>query len=399
MKKRLFIFLILSLVFVTCASGCGQKSLLHPDDPVTLTLWHVYGEQADSPMNRLIDEFNSSVGKEKGIVIATTLMSNASQIGQKLLDAQAEKPGALDMPDMFFCHNSNAEELGVDNLIDWETCFTKEEMNAFVSDFLPDGMVDDTLVVLPVTKSTQLLFLNGTEFARFSSAVDVRLDDLESWDGWYDFSNPALQTAWMQFADALVQGHIVISDLYSNTQVMTGEVAGGMGSSASILYYNDMVTYPDNTTEPMNLQILPMPHAAGGKQLASQAGVGLCAVKTTARKQEAVSVFAHWLTESERNLAFAAQTGYMPVTYAAFEAIKDYDFNNSAFARLYRSFTQVQQSAQILSEPAFAGFYGKAGSLYEALRDRQKDYAKRSADGAETAQLAEETWQLFQRIS
>ena len=49
----------------------------------------------------------------------------------------------------------------MDNLIDWETCFTKEEMNAFVSDFLPDGMVDDTLVVLPVTKSTQLLFRNG----------------------------------------------------------------------------------------------------------------------------------------------------------------------------------------------------------------------------------------------
>ena len=180
MKKRLLLLLILSLVFVTCASGCGQKSLLNPDNPVTLTLWHVYGEQADSPMNRLIDEFNSSVGKEKGIVIATTLMSNASQIGQKLLDAQAEKPGALDMPDMFFCHNSNAEELGVDNLIDWETCFTKDEMGAFVSDFLPDGMVDDTLVVLPVTKSTQLLFLNGTEFARFSSAVDVSLDDLES---------------------------------------------------------------------------------------------------------------------------------------------------------------------------------------------------------------------------
>ncbi len=87
MKKRLLLLLILSLVFVTCASGCGQKSLLNPDNPVALTLWHVYGEQADSPMNRLIDEFNSSVGKEKGIVITTTLMSNASQIGQKLLDA------------------------------------------------------------------------------------------------------------------------------------------------------------------------------------------------------------------------------------------------------------------------------------------------------------------------
>ena len=133
-------------------------------------------------------------------------------------------------------------------------------------------------------------------------------------DGWYDFSNNALKTSWLQFANALVQGHIVISDLYSNTQVMTGEVAGGMGSSASILYYNDTVTYPDNTTEPMDLQIRPMPRAAGGKMLASQAGVGLCALKTTAQKQEAISVFAHWLTDSDRNLAFAAQTGYMPVT-------------------------------------------------------------------------------------
>ena len=191
----------------------------------------------------------------------------------------------------------------------------------------------------------------------------------------------------------------MISDLYSNTQVMTGEVAGGMGSSASVLYYNDTVTYPDNTTEPMNLQILPMPRAAGGKMLASQAGVGLCALKTTAQKQEAISVFAHWLTDSDRNLAFAAQTGYMPVTYDAFDAIKDYDFNNAAFASLYQTFTQVQQSARILSEPSFAGFYGKTRSLYEALRAKQKDYAKRSAGGADTEQLSEQTWKLFKGIS
>lgn len=43
----------------------------------------------------------------------------------------------------------------------------------------------------------------------------------------------------MQFARALAQGHVVVSDLYSNTQVMTGEVLGGLGSSAAILYYND----------------------------------------------------------------------------------------------------------------------------------------------------------------
>lgn len=59
----------------------------------------------------------------------------------------------------------------------------------------------------------------------------------------------------MEFARSLAKGHIVVSDLYSNTQIMTGEVAAGIGSSASILYYNDTVTYPNSTSEPMGLQV------------------------------------------------------------------------------------------------------------------------------------------------
>ena len=69
-------------------TACGKKAtLLNPGKPTTLTMWHVYGEQVDSPMNAYIEQFNSTVGKEKGIVINVTLMSNASQIGKKLKDA------------------------------------------------------------------------------------------------------------------------------------------------------------------------------------------------------------------------------------------------------------------------------------------------------------------------
>ena len=441
--RKLFLLLLIFSISICCLSGC-KKSELDKNKPVTLTMWHVYGEQADSPMNRLIDEFNETVGMEKGIIINVTAMSNASKIGEKLLDAHNKIPGSAEMPDLFFAHKSNALELGTDCLLDWNEYFSEKELSAYVPGFLEDGTADGKLSVFPVSKSTHLLFIAGGQFERFSADTGVTYEALSTWDGffdaaakyydwssgkpfcafdyllrsvelnaissgtaaeslykdgWYDFSNNALKTSWLQFANALVQGHIVISDLYSNTQVMTGEVAGGMGSSASILYYNDTVTYPDNTTEPMDLQILPMPRAAGGKMLASQAGVGLCALKTTAQKQEAISVFAHWLTDSDRNLAFAAQTGYMPVTYDAFDAIKDYDFNNAAFASLYQTFTQVQQSARILSEPSFAGFYGKTRSLYEALRAKQKDYAKRSAGGADTEQLSEQTWKLFKGIS
>lgn len=156
--------------------------------------------------------------------------------------------------------------------------------------------VGDRLSVLPVSKSTHVLYLSGGEFDRFSAATGVTYDSLATWDGffsaaeeyyrysggkpfcafdyflravelcavsegadpasfyrddWYDFSDGTLKACYLRFAEAIAKGHIVIADLYSNTQVMTGETPAGMGSSAGILYYNDTVTYPDNTSAAM----------------------------------------------------------------------------------------------------------------------------------------------------
>ena len=80
MKKILAVFMIFSTM-LGCITGCGEKSELSPDNPITLTLWHVYGEQASSPMNLLVNEFNQTVGREKGIIVNVTSMTNASKVG------------------------------------------------------------------------------------------------------------------------------------------------------------------------------------------------------------------------------------------------------------------------------------------------------------------------------
>ena len=77
--KKIFSLLLIFIILLCCFSGC-KKSELDKNKPVTLTMWHVYGEQADSPMNRLVEEFNQTVGMEKGIIINVTGMSNASHI-------------------------------------------------------------------------------------------------------------------------------------------------------------------------------------------------------------------------------------------------------------------------------------------------------------------------------
>ena len=59
MERRTFLKLAAALPGL-CLAGCGRKTLLSPKKPAMLSIWHVYGEQADSPMNRLLTEFNDT---------------------------------------------------------------------------------------------------------------------------------------------------------------------------------------------------------------------------------------------------------------------------------------------------------------------------------------------------
>ena len=124
-------------------AGCGgSKTLLSAKDPTMLSIWHVYGEQADSPMNRLLTEFNDTVGKEKGILLNVTNMTNSAAIGGQLQDAKAGKPGTLNLPDLFSAHPSDASGLGIENLVDWNDWFTAEDMAAYVPGFVQDGIIE-----------------------------------------------------------------------------------------------------------------------------------------------------------------------------------------------------------------------------------------------------------------
>ena len=127
MKKRLFSLLLVSALAFTL-SGCGEKSLLRESDPVTLNFWHVYGEQSGSPMDLLVQEFNRTVGQEKGVRVQVTNLSSASKIGGFLKEAQKGGRDAPEMPDLFTCHISDATALGSDNLVDWNAWFTAEEL-------------------------------------------------------------------------------------------------------------------------------------------------------------------------------------------------------------------------------------------------------------------------------
>lgn len=448
MKKIAFVLknsirLLLGLVLVCFLAACKREAY-SPQNPVTLTLWHVFGEQADSPMNRLVEEFNETQGRKKGIIINVTLMSSSVKIGKELLRAKAGSPGAQSMPDLFTCYPDIARELGADQLINWEEYFSQEEREEFVPEFIQEGRLEDKLIVFPICKSTRTIFMNGSLFSRFSKATGVTCEDLATWkgfyetagrfyewsggkafcafdypmrnmemaaledgagelfdeqSGWFHMENPVFQRDWKQFLNALVQGHVVVSDLYSNTQVMTGETAAGIGSTAAILYFNDTVTYPDNTSEPMNLMVLPIPSDAGeGNRIITQSGVGLCGLKSGSAKDQAAAEFVHWLTQKKRNLDFCVEAGYMPVYQDAFRGMDRYIYPDEARKSLYDAIQSMKQNAKMIPEHTNPGYSAHVIRVHDALRSHQKDYAARYQAGESKEALVGECWEMIEGI-
>ncbi|MBQ4133617.1 MAG: extracellular solute-binding protein, partial [Desulfovibrionaceae bacterium] len=285
--------------------------------PVPLTMWHVYGSLADSPMNDLVNRFNKTLGREKGIIINVTSTFTTTSIRDPLLAAARELPGAGTLPDMFMAYPRDMLAVGPEKLMDWTDKISPERLAEYVPAFIEEGMHEGKLFILPIAKSTSALFVNATIFDRFSAETGVGYEDLSTWEGmfkaaavyyewsggkafykhddwWHycmlssaafdaelfqegklDFDSLQFQRIWKMLARSAVFGHVCLMNGYATTAMMTGDTVCGIESSASILYYKDRMTLPDNTTMPLRLRILPVPEFRGGKSLAIQRGSGL----------------------------------------------------------------------------------------------------------------------------
>ena len=363
MKKIMLSLIILTLLF----SGCKSNEPLSAKNTVTINLWHNYGGDMKDTMDALIDEFNETIGREKGIIINVTSITGSATIHEKLKMAVNDEPGAPDLPDITTLYPNTAYMLaGKGLLADLEFHFSKEDLALFIPEFIEEGRLPDgRLYVLPIGKSTEVMFLNTSIFKRFMKETGVSYDDLHTFEGildlaekyykWTDdqtpdlendgktfinydslfnlaqtiykqskddfivdgtlnLSSPAFEAVWKNYFEPAVKGYIAIYEGYGSDLIKTGSVVANVGSTAGVLFYSDIVTYEDNTTEPAEFLILPYPVMEKGEKIAIQRGGGMCIIKSDEARENAAGVFLKWFTSPEQNIRFVSSTGYMPVT-------------------------------------------------------------------------------------
>ena len=451
MRKKFTSFLM--AILLLCCTGCSG-SINKEGAPTTITVWHVYGGQTDSPLNDLIEEFNQTVGKERQINVQVTSVSNTNTIHELVLAAANKEPGASELPDLFISYPKTVTALQDDSiLVAYRDYFSEDELSAFLPDFVEEGMVNDRLVVLPVAKSTEILYINKTLFDRFSQATGVTMEDLNTWEGLYkaaeiyaewtdaqtpevagdakslfvhdyyfnyfqvgveslgeDFFEgdklafgPELRKAWEPLAQAALKGGIWLKGGYATESIRTGDSIVSVASSASILYYSDVVTYPDNTSEDITIISKPCPVFENGDKLVMQRGAGFCTVRSTPEREQAAVTFLKWLTEPTHNVEFVTKTGYMPVTKEAFEnelpkAIEGLE--SEKYKSLYQAYLDTQRDYQFYVPPHLEAYLDLESTLEETVRAQLTLGRKNYLDAGETGleQISEERFEIFRGI-
>ena len=428
MKKRIFLLAALTAGLVLCLAACGETN----GDPVTVTLWHVYGGEVNSPMNALVDEFNRTVGQEQGVRVRVDSVSNSGVIHESVLAAAYKDPGAPELPDLFVSYPKTVLALPDENiLVDYRDYFTDEELEGYLPEFVEEGTVHDRLVILPLAKSTEILFVNKTAFDRFAAETGASLDELATWEGLYamaeryadwsggkcffvhdyhfnyfqvgveslgeDFFDkngiafgPKFAYAWEPYARAALTGGLWLGSGYATEPLRTGDVIASVASSASVLYYSDVVTYEDNRTEQVEIVSLPYPIFEDGEKLVMQRGVGVCTVKSTPEREKACMTFLKWLTEPERNVDFVTSLGYMPVTKEGFDrylpaAIET--LSDPMYVSLYEAFLKTRQDYTFYVPPQREDYLNLETHFEKAVRLRlaagRAQYLEQGADALE----------------
>lgn len=411
MKKLFALFLVSAVMLPAILGGCGRGA---SSEPVTLTIWHVYGSQTESPLNDRINEFNQTEGKEKGIVVSVASVTNSSAIDEMLTASAHNEPGAGPLPDLFTAYPRVAEEIGPENLLDWEEVLSEQELDTYVEEFLEEGRIGGRLLMLPIAKSTELLFLNKTIFDRFAADTGASEGSLLQFESLFDLccqyydwsegsemfqindfyhyfltnitglggqfirdrkpdcSSAEFEQVYLPMARAAIHGGLCTGEGYASDRWKTAEVISNIGSTAGMLYLRDYVTYEDNTTEDIETKVYPYPTFSGASPVAMQRGTGLFAVKSQdERKNKAAAIFAKWITEKQHNLDFVCASGYLPVTDDAsstlFSDLSAVD--NEKYQMLYGAVDQMYGSYSFCPLP----LYNDSGSIQEQFEATVKE--------------------------
>lgn len=360
----------LAAIMALGLSGCGDKSPLDPKDPVTLTVWHYYNGSQQAAFDELVEEFNETVGQEKGIYVEGYSQGSVPDLESAVRDSIEGKVGAEEMPDIFSSYADTAYEVEqAGALADLTGYLSEEELGQYVDSYIEEGRIaaDGSLRIFPTAKSTEIMMINKTDWDKFAQATGASLEDLATMEGvtaaaqayyeWTDSLTPdipedgkafygrdavanyfvigmqqlgveifqvengkvtlnvpeeELYRLWENYYVPMVKGYFGAYGSFRSDDVKTGDILAYTGSTSSAMYFPGQVELDDESYA-IEYIVRKAPVFEGGENYAVQQGAGMVVSKSDEKHEYAAVEFLKWFTQAENNLEFGCVSGYLPV--------------------------------------------------------------------------------------
>lgn len=362
------------LFFLMTAWGCDTaktpETQLNPDDPITIVLWNYYNGQTKIAFDKLVTDFNDTVGMEKGIIVDTVSHGSIQELADAVYDSAMEKLGADSLPHIFAGYPDNVfriSELGV--VADLDKYFTEKELASYRQAFLLDCYFGKSngLKVIPVVRSTETLYLNKTDWDLFSKATGTEIAMLSTWEGvekvaeryyqWtdaqtdikgdgkaflgidslanymlaaamqmghelYDIEGPKASVRfdkdfakemWNHLYRPYLNGYYANYGKFRSDDEKTGDILAYIGSTAGAQYFPLEIAVGHAKTYQIDSVVLPYPVFEDCTPYAIVQGAGFAVTKSDAVHEYVCVLFLKWLTAPEQNVSFALDSGYLPV--------------------------------------------------------------------------------------
>ncbi len=369
--KKVFIIAIIFLLLLTSCKGFGSS-----DNVTKLTLWHYYSGVACEKFDEYVKEFNETVGLEKNILIDAYVYSSIGELSDNLLLSAKNEIGSKQMPDIFSSYADNVFRiLDYVDLVSLDEKMTENEISLYRSEFFNEVLFgeNDNVKIMPVSKSTELIFINKTDFDKFASETGVSLSDLETWEdiaktaevyyNWTDVQTEVLNDGKPFFGvDSLANtiicmakqneidifdekdGKVIlskevakmvwdfyytpyISGFYSNfskfcsDDLRSGNLIAYIGSTSGSGYFPKQVEVGRDNAYNIECEVLSYPTFKGKDSVCIQQGAGMAILKSDNKREDAGLEFLKWFTQPQRNAEFALTTGYIPVSNEGLDSL------------------------------------------------------------------------------
>lgn len=368
---------VTTVMLMGSLAGCTKsvddntvKVKLNPDKPVSLTIWHYYNGAQQAMFDDLVEEFNATAGKQKGIYVEGYSQGSVTDLEKAVSSALNDDVGADNLPDIFSSYADTAYAAQKQGKIaDLTQYFSKDELSCYVDSYIEEGFFnnDGALYLMPVAKSTEIMMINKTDWEPFANATGTTTSELATTEGvtrvaqryyeWTDSLTPdipddgrafygrdsmsnyfvigmrqmgkeifeakdgsvtlnidkeLIRRLWDNYYVPYVNGYIAAYGKFRSDDVKTGDLLAYTGSTSSAVYFPDKVI---NGSESYNIDyiVLNAPVMEGGQNYKVQQGAGMAVTKSDKEHEYASCEFIRWFTQKEQNLRFVCDSAYMPV--------------------------------------------------------------------------------------